>query len=305
MTSNTTTNAADRVVAAVGRAGSTAAVEEAVLQSALRGCPLHLVHAVEAVESTADRSWREGAHAVAVAAARAEQVLGVDHAVTTALSYGRPVAVLAEAAAAAPLVVVGRSPESRRTQPYVRSVTGGVASRVPAPVLSVPDDWQPRTGTATVVAGVDEPSHCRTVLDTAMAAAQERGARLVVLSTRWRPSGSTGAPLTAVTEPDWAAAVEADLVAAVAGLREEYADVPVEVRVRHARAGDALVAASAEADLVVVGRHTCLVPAGSHLGPVARAVLREAVCPVLLAAPEEHHRVHRTAQQAHELVPVG
>jgi len=41
---------------------------------------------------------------------------------------------------------------------------------------------------------------------------------------------------------------------------------------------------------VVVGRHDPLVPSGSHLGPVARTLLRAARCPVLLVAPSPAHR---------------
>jgi len=49
-------------------------------------------------------------------------------------------------------------------------------------------------------------------------------------------------------------------------LRGWYPDVPVEVRVVQAPAGEALIAASREADLVVLGRRLLLVPAGSPLG---------------------------------------
>ena len=52
-----------------------------------------------------------------------------------------------------------------------------------------------------------------------------------------------------------------------------------------------MIEASRWADLVVLGRHASIVPSGSHLGPVARAVVRESTCPVLLAAPELQPRV--------------
>jgi nucleotide-binding universal stress UspA family protein len=61
--------------------------------------------------------------------------------------------------------------------------------------------------------------------------------------------------------------------------------VPVQIDARRAHAADALIEASAHSDLLVIGRHDPLVPIGSHLGPVARAVLRESGCPVLLADP--------------------
>jgi nucleotide-binding universal stress UspA family protein len=65
-----------------------------------------------------------------------------------------------------------------------------------------------------------------------------------------------------------------------------------DVQVVHGRAAEALVEASADAELLVIGRHDPLVPIGSHVGPVARAVLREATCPVLLASPRPHRAVY-------------
>ena len=58
-----------------------------------------------------------------------------------------------------------------------------------------------------------------------------------------------------------------------------------EVVVHPGRAVEAILDAAQGADLLVIGRHDPLVPYGSHIGPVARAVLREATCPVLLASP--------------------
>ena len=57
-------------------------------------------------------------------------------------------------------------------------------------------------------------------------------------------------------------------------------------------AAEVLVESSADAQLLVIGRHDPLVPIGSHIGPVARAVLREATCPVLLATPRPHRAAY-------------
>ena len=56
--------------------------------------------------------------------------------------------------------------------------------------------------------------------------------------------------------------------------------------------------------LLVLGRHDPAIPIGSHLGPVARAVLRDAACPVLLAdpRPRTHRPTHRRSPGAHEQV---
>ena len=47
----------------------------------------------------------------------------------------------------------------------------------------------------------------------------------------------------------------------------------------------ALVEAMETSELLVLGRHHPFKPHGSRLGPVARTVVREASCPVLLLTP--------------------
>jgi hypothetical protein len=51
--------------------------------------------------------------------------------------------------------------------------------------------------------------------------------------------------------------------------------VPITVDVRHAPPTRALLDASSESLLLVLGRRHHRLPIGSHLGPVARAVLRD------------------------------
>ena len=83
-------------------------------------------------------------------------------------------------------------------------------------------------------------------------------------------------------------------------LGDEAADVPLELDARHTDATDALVEASRTSHLLVLGRHDPAIPIGSHLGPVARAVLRDAACPVLLADPRPG--THRPSPGAPEQV---
>ena len=270
------------VVVAVGGHGSNAAVEYAAGEALRRHRTLHLVHAVDPHDV---QDGLEGRDVLGDAVRHATSLLGELGVVTSSLAPGAPVPTLVHAGAGAELVVVGRGEHARRTHPYVRSVTGGVGARVEVPVVSVPVDWQDRPGPATVVAGVDGAAKGGDVLAAAFAAADARDARLVVLSTSWHPSQ------THVTDRDWAQRTEDDLQRAIAAPAAAHPDVPVELHVRSTRAGEALIEASRHADLVVVGRHTTLVPAGSHLGPIARSVLRDAACPVLLVAPRATHRV--------------
>jgi nucleotide-binding universal stress UspA family protein len=90
----------------------------------------------------------------------------------------------------------------------------------------------------------------------------------------------------------WSDRANAEIQAALDGLAEDLSDVPVQVAAQRGYAADVLLDASRASDLLVMGRHDPLLPMGSHLGPIVRAVLREARCPVLLVDPERSGRRH-------------
>jgi hypothetical protein len=73
--------------------------------------------------------------------------------------------------------------------------------------------------------------------------------------------------------------------------------VPLRLRVQHAVPAEALLARGASSQLLVIGRRHHLLPLGSHLGPVARAVLHYGIEPVLLN-PETPREVRVTAGDA-------
>lgn len=296
------------VVAGVGAHGRRSVVELAAAEAVRGGSTLHLVHAVDVdhVSGTAGadearRREREGVDLLAAAVQHGTALVSGLVPVTATLARSAAVPALASAGHRARLVVVGRCPESRRTHPYVRSVTGGVAARATAPVVSVPEGWEEGSAAQRVVVGIDEPDRSADVVAAALAAARARRARLTVMCTWWRPVGSGYSSLTQVSDLSWPERLEEGLDRVLAGVRAEYEDVPVEIHVRNARPGDALIDASRTADLVVLGRHASLVPDGSHLGPVARAVVREALCPVLLAVPSRHHWVAPLAGRSQPL----
>jgi nucleotide-binding universal stress UspA family protein len=284
------------VIAALGHRGWTAVVDQAVDETVRRDCVLHLVHAGPAVG--------EAGSQLLVAATRYAGVRLGDR-VTATLAPAEAVPALVELGRDAALVVVGQP--GGHAYPHARSAAVGVASRLAAPVLSVPEGWLTGGRRPTVVAGVDEPARAGGVLAAAFAAARDRHARLVVLTASWRPRGAGPAPLTQVTDPGSAERSESALWAALGRYDVDALDLPVDVVVADQRPGELLLQAARYADLLVLGRHTALVPTGSHLGPVGRAVLREAACPVLLAAPESHHGVEPTVGHGHLVseVPAG
>lgn len=86
---------------------------------------------------------------------------------------------------------------------------------------------------------------------------------------------------------EFSASVVDDLTRALGPVLEEFPDVEVRFAVGYGRRADALITESDHAALLVLGRHDPLTPAGSHLGPGARAVLASARCPVLVVDPHE------------------
>jgi nucleotide-binding universal stress UspA family protein len=171
-----------------------------------------------------------------------------------------------------------------------------VAARAEIPVVAVPVGWSDPTpaGEAPVVTvGVDIPERCRAVLGAGAHAAVARGATLRILHTWWFPSVYDDAILPHDRNATWKRRVHEEIKAALHDLGDHVADLPLRIDTRHGHAGEALIAASHDSVLLVVGRHDPQVPFGSHLGPVARAVLHDATCPVLLANPRAAAGSHK------------
>lgn len=278
------------VVVAVGYEPAGAALSFAAVEATRAGCGLHVVHVVHLVATgpemvlvdTTDIE-RIGHQSLTAAVDQARTLMPEGATVTGEIVHGTPVPAIVSAARDAHLVVLQRRKLSRMARIMTRSVSSGVAARAQVPVVSVPEDWETGPAAPLVSVGVDDPARAGSVLAAALAAARSRGATLQVLHTWWYP-GVYDDIVTKRTEDDeWATRARSEIEAVLAGL--DTSGVEVLIDAWHAWPADALVEASRGSDLVVVGRHDPLVPFGSHLGPVARAVLHEAVCPVELVNP--------------------
>ncbi|MEX1659916.1 MULTISPECIES: universal stress protein [Streptomyces] len=64
--------------------------------------------------------------------------------------------------------------------------------------------------------------------------------------------------------------------------REQHPQVCVDARTGRLSPAHALLEATREASVVVIGTHRHVVPLGRHLGPVARTLLHHSHCPVVL-----------------------
>ncbi|MEO6511001.1 MAG: universal stress protein [Nocardioides sp.] len=297
---------AGAIVVGVDLEGSLAALTFAARQACLTHRPLHLVHVLRISGAEAYAGVVQGAFEAAdaaldgaVATAR-ELVAGLVPVTAERLDEGWLVADLVDRAARGSMLVL----EHRRLGRMRRFVTGstvaGVAARCPVPVVSVPDHWRPGTPEPVVTVGVQDVAEAEPLIRRALTEAQARSARVDVLHA-WFIEGGYD---SVVADPDFRAEKERrialDLAPAIEAARALVPDVPVRLRIQHAVPAEALLERGAASQLLVIGRRHHLLPLGSHLGPVARAVLHYGLEPVMLN-PE----IPSELRAADELTAVG
>lgn len=197
--------------------------------------------------------------------------------VTTRLVRTDPGHALVEASEGAALVAVG----SRGLGGFEGLLFGSVglyaAAHARCPVLVVSRSASyPSDAPARIVVGVEGRPADEAVLGWAFEEAASRGAGIVALHA----VGGEFSPRRRVIE-------DMELAEALAGRPEHFPEVAVEPLVSDRTASQALVEASENAALVVVGarRRTGLI--GMALGRVNHAALHHARCPVVVV-PAEH-----------------
>ena len=286
------------LLATDGESDSDAALHFAAREASARGVGLTLVHVYAVLPRGPETALLEFADAEEVpsdrlrhAVGHAQEVLAGQVAVTGRLVRDQVVRGVVESSSEAQLIVLQRRDLAHLTRLVTRSTSSGVAAHAHAPVAVVPESWtgdgdggRPAWWSGSTSPRAVAPCSARRWPRRA------RRAALRVVHSCWVPGYADGTRIARVEQPTWATNATEDVQRILDGVRDEIGEVPVSIETGYARPADALVTASRTAELVVVGRHDPLVPSGSHLGPVARAVLRAAECPVLLVAPSPQHR---------------
>lgn len=277
------------VAATDGSPASTDALIEAADETARRDAELEIVFVWEwpAHERHAgygdvlrDRVERIRRDAVRMARAR-QPGIGIRCSVV----HDAPVAGLLEVAKRADLLVVGSRGHGGFTGMLVGSVSLGLAGRATCPVLvvrsRVPADLPVLVG----VAGEDS----RPAVERACTEAESRRVGLIALHAWDFPEIPRSLLETQGAESPYHQAQEFArhvLAAALSPLRERHPQVPVEERVVRAGPGAALVEASRDAGLVVLGRHRSPHHLGPRLGHAPIALLHHAHAPLLVLPPD-------------------
>jgi nucleotide-binding universal stress UspA family protein len=273
-----------------GSTESTQAVRWAAREAVLRGVGLHVVHTWlwplfhvplgGSPMAPTGSGLEAAAHGVLEHARSTARAVGGDHLVVeTTLAVGEPRTELLRRAAGASLVVVGNRGLGGFTGLLLGSTGIALSAHSPRPVVVV-------RGTATpdgpVVVGLDGTRTADAVVRCALAEARLRRTSLRVVHA-WA-LGTGGASHTYAEAEERGRRAGEELVdKALARLPSDAtADVAICVQLGDRSPASELVAASQDAQLLVVGSRDLGSLRGMLLGSATHAVLHHAACPVLV-----------------------
>lgn len=202
--------------------------------------------------------------------------------ITTAVQVGPPIPTLIEESGAARLVVVGSRGLGGFRGMLVGSTAVALASRGACPVAVIRGGGQP---TGPVVVGVDGSPASDAAVELAFEEASLRRAELVAVHT-WLEHASDADLAIVESALNWDALTERgmeSLAERLAGWAEKYPDVTVTRRVTRGRPIVNLLAAAADAQLLLVGSRGRGAFAGVILGSTSQALVYHAPCPLIVA----------------------
>jgi len=288
------------IVGVDGSPSSLTAVDVAAREARLRGTSLRVVHALgrpaahlpsgAAPWSPADHGLEPMVHGGLARAEERARAAEPGLEVTRSVVAGDALEVLEIESRSAALTVVGSRGRTGFTGLLLGSTAVHLAAHGHGPLMVVrgrPDPAGP------VLLAVDGSPAGERAVEFAFAEAALRGAPLVALHVwnTWseRAYEGPGDPLTAVVaDADRLREAEQRLLAgAVAAWQEAYPEVTVERRLVRSRVRNALIDASREAQLVVVGARGSGGFTGLLLGSVSQALLHHAHCPVTVVRGKE------------------
>ncbi len=273
-----------------------ASLRFAVAEAHERGCGIHLALAVRPVWvgptdvtdlRVVDGEWRKfGTDFILQCERDVQRIAGDSIPVSTEITHGPVVPTLVEISEHAALVVMQHHRMDHAHHIPTLSVTNGVAARAHAPVVAVPDSWREDPETPdVVVVGVEDGVTSSAVAEAAFEEARRIGGSVRLVRAWFFSPAFDAYALSDRSELLQSLAVRQEVEREFAELIARFPDVACEAVGRHGQPADVLVDESHRATRVVVGRHEPSLPLGSHLGPVTRAVLNHASCPVMVIDP--------------------
>jgi nucleotide-binding universal stress UspA family protein len=180
------------------------------------------------------------------------------------------------------------------TRLVVPSTTYRVVRKAACPIVVLhPLPAYPHSAGGLVVAGVDELTASAGVVDFAVAEANKRGAKLLLVHT-WEEQYYVGDLRTVYIETgpiDGHDAHFARMDEVVARAKSIAPDLQVDSVVSRGWAADVLIDFSRDAELIVVGHHEHHGLSAKAFGSTGRSVMKRAWCPVIVVPCPEHPEV--------------
>ncbi|MEV1042702.1 universal stress protein [Streptomyces sp. NPDC050204] len=286
------------VVGLDGSAESVAAAHWAAREALLRRVPLHLVHAEiwdpPLIVAAAGSEERRQAARTLLREASDELLDKHPQLDISAESFdGQPAASLAHATAGASMLVLGSRGLGTLRGFVLGSVGMAVVHSVEQPVVLVRasedalphvQGWHLDRG---VVVGVDTGRPCDALLSFAFDEASRRGCTLHALHS-WMlpPLAGSGAAYNPEVNARIAQIKRTGLDDILRPWRDMYPGVDLDAQVTVGPCAEQLLEAGSEAGLMVVGRRIRRSSVGTHIGPVAHAILHHSTAPVAVIAHE-------------------
>ncbi|WP_405486501.1 universal stress protein [Streptomyces sp. NBC_00096] len=278
-----------------GTPQSLSAARWAAREAALRQAPLRIVHAEDWSSGTLipelDPGTRDRWADEVLASATDELKRAYPRLeISTRRLSGRPSTALAAEAESAGLLVLGSRGLGSVVGFIVGSVSLSTLTATETPVVLVraeEDGGENGAGTpyGEIVVGVDIHQACDRVLAFAFEEASRRDCALRAVHGWKLPPASGYSP---VLNPSVAREVDRTVAQMLDDMlmpwRLKFPDVRLEEKTFIGSAGRELVQATTGADLVVIGRRIRRSPMGTHLGPIAHAVLHHTAAPVAVLA---------------------
>ncbi|HEU4545247.1 MAG TPA: universal stress protein, partial [Microlunatus sp.] len=289
------------------------AIDFAVSEANRRHSELVLVHGCEPLVTltawapmmTPAERFAAGEEIVAVAAEYASTRLDREQEIRTIVSEESGAQALLDLSDHADLIVLQRRTVSAARRWHTGSTTSRLCATSDTPVAVI----KPRRAherLSGVVVGVDGRGHSAVALETALLQASLRSQQLTAVRA-WEPPVPRGATGYVPPCDDELAMLSGraatELADALAASSVDETGVVVNPVVIRGPAAAALLEASRSAVLLVVGRHAGHGIGSLGLGSVARQVLAEALCPVIVTPPSR--RPHRHPPERNARVSAG
>jgi nucleotide-binding universal stress UspA family protein len=210
-----------------------------------------------------------------VASVRAQLTLPTTMRVDSVVELAPPAALLCRVAETADVVVIGVHHFNLVDQLLTGPVASPVAAEAACPVVVVPRGWsRTLTGRGSIFVALDGETSATPALDFAFDEAERLRSGVTALHAERRSA-----------RPDFGTDPRTGLAEIVAGHQQAHPDIVVRTLVLPGDPAQVIIHESSAADMVVVGRphrqrH------GSWTRSVARAVLDQSNCPLVIVPPQ-------------------